>query len=396
MYFQTLDDKKECVGVYSNGHLNFDEIPSGLTKTWKYTGSIDKDDIEYAWLLCGGKELSEVCPRGLSDQLLSSQKKFNAFMKAFRTANVDLRQNCIFDLVPYDFLKEFCEIKNRITEHVFENYSQPTNYEFLKDAYKLIHKIRYQDLNVDVSGCRDLFLNSQDSRKVSSILNGSRFIDCNLFGTATGRLSTKRGSFPILTMKKKFRKLVKPKNDWFISLDYNSAEVRTLLALSERPQPEIDIHDWHCETVFKHVPELTRQKAKTMFFAWLYNPASKKANIDFYDREKLLKDYYKDGIISTPLGRDIRVVKNKAFNYLIQSTTADLVIDRAIQIDKALEGKQSFISHIIHDEIVIDFSDKERYLLKDIKNLFANNTLDEYVVNIKAGQNYYELKDMNI
>ena len=30
MLFQTLDDKKECVGVYSGGELKFDEIPSDI------------------------------------------------------------------------------------------------------------------------------------------------------------------------------------------------------------------------------------------------------------------------------------------------------------------------------------------------------------------------------
>ena len=44
----------------------------------------------------------------------------------------------------------------------------------------------------------------------------------------------------------------------------------------------------------------------------------------------------------------------KAFNYLIQSTTADLVIERATAIDRMLKGTKSFISHIVHDEIVIE------------------------------------------
>jgi len=59
MYFQTLDDKTECVGVYKNGNLHFDDIPSDLLRTWKYTGSVTGDDIEYASLLCGGLSLEE-------------------------------------------------------------------------------------------------------------------------------------------------------------------------------------------------------------------------------------------------------------------------------------------------------------------------------------------------
>ena len=74
MYFQTLDDKTECVGVYTSGKLNFDDIPEGLTRTWKFTGSISDDSIEYAWLYSGGKSLAEVCPEHLREELDTAQK----------------------------------------------------------------------------------------------------------------------------------------------------------------------------------------------------------------------------------------------------------------------------------------------------------------------------------
>ena len=396
MYFQTLDDKRECVGVYCEGDLQFKDVPAGLTKTWKYTGSVTGTEIEYGWILCNGSELAEVCPENLKQELERLQRKFNAYMKAFRIANVNLRENCIFELVPYDFLKEFCEMKNKITSHVFENFDKPKNYKMMSDAHKLIHKISYQDLNIDVSGCRDLFLNSATAKKVNSIVNGPKHIDYDLFGTVTGRLTTKRNSFPILTMKREHRKILKPKNDWFISLDYNSAEVRTLIALSGKPQPDIDIHEWHCHNLFKGEEGVTRARAKTMFFAWLYNPASKKIKMDFYDREGLLEEWYREGVIHTPIGREIKVGRDKAFNYLIQSTTADLVIERAVALDRMLEGKKSFISHILHDEVVVDFCDSERAILKDIKKLFAKNLLSDYMVNVKAGKNYYELSELDV
>ena len=30
MYFQTLDDKTECVGVYTDGRLHFEKMPENL------------------------------------------------------------------------------------------------------------------------------------------------------------------------------------------------------------------------------------------------------------------------------------------------------------------------------------------------------------------------------
>ncbi len=115
MIFQTLDDKSECVGIYTNGALHFEGIPGGLTKTWKYTGSIQDPEIKYAWLYTGGKNLQEACPESLKEELNEVQKTFKAYLLSFKIARIDLRQNCFFDLVPSDFLMQFCEVRNKIT-----------------------------------------------------------------------------------------------------------------------------------------------------------------------------------------------------------------------------------------------------------------------------------------
>ena len=48
MLFQTLDDKKECVGIYANGELQFEDMPNGISKTWSYSNFLGGLDIEYA------------------------------------------------------------------------------------------------------------------------------------------------------------------------------------------------------------------------------------------------------------------------------------------------------------------------------------------------------------
>ena len=106
--------------------------------------------------------------------------------------------------------------------------------------------------------------------------------------------------------------------------------------------------------------------------------------------------YYKDGYINTVFNRHIEVDPRRAFNYLIQSTTADLVLERAVAIDSMLEGKKSFISHIVHDDIVIDFADEDRDMVVDIRDTFAKNRLGDFVVNLSAGKDYYDLNRMSI
>ena len=395
MIFQTLDDKKQCVGIYAEGRLHFEEFPKDLHKTWKYSDFTKDDSIEYAWIQCGGLSMEKVCPDNLQEELENASRKFRAYLKSFELGKINLREHCVFELIPKDFLMQFCEIKNKITQHVFENYEKPQNYDHLKEASKILYKIKHQDLNIDNKDCKNLFLKSASRKDAQKILNGPSYIDYNLYGTATGRLTTKPGSLPILTMKKQLRKLIKPTNDWFLSLDYNGAEIRTLLSLSEKEQPDDDIHAWNLINVLKR-SDMPREEAKTIFFSWLYNPDSKIINTEYYDRKKVLDEWYDGEYINTPFHRRIPVDERRAFNYLIQSTTADLVIERATAIDKFLEDKRSFISHIVHDEIVIDLDNSEREIVPEIKDIFSNNKLGKFMVNLHAGQDYFDLSELRI
>jgi hypothetical protein len=392
MLFQPIDDKQECVGVYTGGTLHFEDIPKNLTRTWR-PGVDYGDNIEYAWIYAQGKNMSDACPEHLKDEWDKISRRMTAYKKSFDIAKINLRNHCFFDLVPHDSLVSFCDIKNQITSHIFENNEKPPNYEYLVEAEKLLYKIKYQDLKLDSSDCHGLFTNTNLRNGSKKLLNGAHHINYNLFGTVTGRLSTQCGSFPILTMKRELRRLIKPHNSWFISLDYNGAEARTVLSLAEQCQPEDDIHTWNVINVFKR-SDMPREEAKTLFFAWLYNPDSEEIDNKYYDRKKVLDKYYDGEYITTVFGRHIAVNDWKALNYLVQSTTADLVIERAIAIDKMLEGKKSFISHIVHDEVVIDFADEEREMIVEIKDAFAKNRLGKYGVNLKAGKNYYDLDNL--
>ncbi len=399
MYFQAIDDKSHCVGVYFDGHLIFDEnkMPQSFQngKTWKYSGSIPDESVKYGWIVSEGKNLSEACPEHLKDTLKKQQKKMHAFKKSFEIAKIDFRQHCFFDLVPHDFLREFLETKNQITEYVFTNNDMPETYEHLASVEKLLYDIRYQELNINVQDCRGIMTNSSLRHMANKLLNSPKYIDYNLFGTVTGRLSTYQGSFPILTMKKELRMLVKPRNDWFLSLDYNGAEARTVLGLLDVEQPDHDIHDWNLNNIFKNNVQ-SREQAKEKFFSWLYNPDSNAIENSVYDRKALLDKYYGDGYVNTIFGRKIKVNDYKALNYIIQSTTADLVNNRAVEISKFLKDKKSFVSHIVHDEIVIDLHGEEKHLVTEIEKIFKNNKLGQYKTNIKAAKNYYDLETLNL
>ena len=392
MIFQTLDDKSECIGVYVDGQLYFDNVPDDLTVTWKYSGSLSDKDVEFVGLWTNGLGIEECCPEEHATEFKQCRNKLEAYLKSFKIAKINMRDHCIFDMIPQDFLMQFCEVKNKIVEHVQGAWQKPSNYEHLSNVDRLLHKIKYQKLNLSVQDCRHLLASTRDRDKAKMLINKYRQIDNNLFGTVTGRLTTNQSSFPILTLRKDLRQMIKPQNDLFVCLDYNGAEVRTLLELSGEEQPNIDIHQWNSEHLFDQ--EIARDECKVKFFAWLYDPTSNDIESEQYDRKKVLDKWYVDGYINTPYGRKIKVEERKALNYLLQSTTSDRVLSKAVQIDKFLvgEGCSSYISHIVHDEIVIDYCDEDRSLIPQIKQIFE----DGYPCNLTAGKDYYNLKELKI
>tara|TARA_B100001250_G_C19794516_1_gene788142 strand:- start:525 stop:1712 length:1188 start_codon:yes stop_codon:yes gene_type:complete len=395
MIFQTLDDKQQCVGVYADGKLYFDDFPENLTHTWGYSGSLRNQKIEYGYLYAHGTPLEKSCPKELIGEFEEVSRKLRAFKKSFQLAKIDLHHHCLFELIPHDFLLRFCELKNKITKAVMKNTEKPPNYDHLVACQQLLHKIKYQELLIDSRDCRPLFFSGPNRKIAHRIIQGPRHIDYNLFGTVTGRLTTYSDSFPILTMKKEFRSLIKPHNDWFLSLDYNAAEARTLLALSHQQQPDEDIHEWNIAHVFQD-STILREEAKTLFFSWLYNPESTAISTNYYNRDNVLDKHYQAGYIETPFDRRIEVESRKALNYLIQSTTSDIVLERACTIDEFLSDKESFISHIVHDEIVIDFADSDRHLVEEIRDIFSDTSLAKFMVNLQAGKNYFDLETLNI
>ena len=50
----------------------------------------------------------------------------------------------------------------------------------------------------------------------------------------------------------------------------------------------------------------------------------------------------------------------------------------------------------MHDEVVIDLADNERELIPQIKEIFARNSMATFLVNLKCGKTYFDLKDLDL
>lgn len=400
MLFQSLDDKKDCVGIYANGELYFHDAPTDLTATWGYSSHLVDMDIQYAQLYVMGKSLDDVCPPELKSQWTAINKKLYSFVTSFIESKVSLKENCIYDLTPPRFLKEYCELKNRICEHVFQTYSKPKEYEFYREFTQFIDGIRNRELNLDRAWLAEKLYDPQAKALWEAVGGGATTVKYNMFGSITGRLTTEKGSFPILTLSKKYREVIKPTNNWFVELDLNAAELRVAQALLSRKQVIGDFHQWSADNIFRG--ELTRSEAKETATQWLYNSQSKNARkydtelSQFYNKTALVAMYWDGSKISTPFGREIDSDEYHAVSYLNQSTLIDLFHRQILKVHNLLKDKKSFISLTVHDSVLIDLADEDKPMLPEIIKTLSDTKWGKFPASVKIGADYGNMKKMKI
>lgn len=385
--------KKKSVSVSIRGGEIYKDLPDEGNETWKYASFLKDLPVEYANIYCEGKDLGEVCPPELKEDYDRIWSKLKAFYKSFAIAKVSLQDHCFFDLVPEGFLKEFCLMKDKITRHVLDTYPRPENYDNIVAITKLVTDIKYQRLNIDLSVLNNELADPRTKDFYRKIHRTEPYIKYNPFGTKTGRLTTQKHSFPVLTMDKKFRKILKPNNDWFVELDYNAAEVRVMLGLLGKEQPYIDLHDYNAYELFGG--QVTRDEAKKKLFSWLYNPnAEDEVLSKLYDRAAVKEMFWDGNTVKTMFHRDIPSDEYHALNYIIQSTCSDLIMDRAIAISEMLEGKKTKIAFIIHDSIVFDYADEDGDFINMIYWEFMSTPFGRFKTNASGGRNFGEMKDL--
>jgi len=374
--------------VYCDHKLHKDYDTLDLTHTWAPSLHFD-DKKECALIWASGQNLDSLCPENLREQWQILNERARAFIKSFQSAKIKLENICFYDAVPKRFLLEYYDLKNKITQSVFDGYEKPGNYDFMYDLFFLTKKIQARDLNLNY---KNLNLSYEKIRKnIGKIKNSCSSISYDPWKTSTGRLTTTKNSFPILTLNKELRSVVQPHNDVFVELDFNAAELRVLFALLEQNQPDGDIHSWINKNIFDD--KYDRDTAKKKVFSWLYNPKAKNKKLNnFLNREKIYEKYYKNGAVKTPYGRNITVPEEKAVNFLIQSTTSDMFLTSAIEIDKMLENKKSFLSFCIHDSLVIDFAKEDKSMLQQLIKCFSNTRFGHFKTNLSFGRDFGRMR----
>ena len=376
MILQTLDVKNNCQGIFHEGEFILEpqeHLISDYRLAWKHSPMLDDENFRYLFLSLKEEDLS---PYSRDPDLFSAYRlKMQAHQKAAITAKVSLEDECFFDLLPKHQLRKWFQIRQQALESLHESTKKEDDYEILHKAHVLATNIGRQDIHFSGKKGRVIY---------------------NIFGSATGRLTTKRGSVPVLTLKKEQRQLLKPQNDAFVELDLNAAEIRMLMALSGREQPHGDIHEWVVKNVFNG--EIERSRAKVELFAWLYNPSSSKSRFDQIFSRTIFRDFFdpENQTLKTPFGRVLTVDERKAQNYLLQSTTSDQVLENAYKIQKMLKDKRSTVAFTLHDSIILDMSQEDVIMLREIKEQFEETRWGRFVSTCAVGKDFGNLRELKI
>ena len=395
MLFQVLDTKADCIGYYANNMIYPGrELPSDGS-TWDYSPHLRGHSYELARIYSHGATITDVCPQDMKEDWEQIKKTLKSCLKAFSTSRLPMDENCFYDLVPEYFLYQYLEARNRITDHVLGSYTRPKNYDSMYSLIALTDQIASQPMNIQIDAIKHLFGSLKGRNFHRTLKNARHVCDYNPWGTVTGRLAANPNSFPILTMGKEFRKCVAPMNDWLVELDFNAAELRTLLALAEQKQPQNDIHDWNVKSIFNG--SITRNEAKVKTFSWLYSSKENKDLERLYNKDFVRNKYWDGFKIETDYGRIMdNVDEHHALNYIIQSTTIDMVHEQACKVHELLKGRKSQIAFLIHDAVYIDLAEEDRYELLNLLDTFQKTRYDVFKVNVSAGKNLGEMKELKL
>tara|TARA_R110000824_G_scaffold9814_3_gene43424 strand:+ start:2197 stop:4194 length:1998 start_codon:yes stop_codon:yes gene_type:complete len=210
------------------------------------------------------------------------------------------------------------------------------------------------------------------------------------------------------------RRLVIPRDDYhMVSFDYSQMEVRMFLfyvgqpeMLEKMKEGGVDFHSESAKIAFNVAEDASdfdfyRQAAKAITFGVIYGQgknklaqalgvspqkaqqykntyfAGMKGSRQFFDR--VVKTVETRGWVRNKYGRVYKVPANwgyKAVNYLVQGTSAEILSERMIEIDRFLTPYKSNMLMQIHDEIILEIHVSEQHIIPQIKEIMLKNSMD--------------------
>lgn len=230
----------------------------------------------------------------------------------------------------------------------------------------------------------------------SQTLNISDFsysnkISYRFLAERTLRSAHKENSLKVMTLPKEKRSLILPHNDFFVELDYNSADLRSVFACLNLKQPETDIYEFIRD---KFHLKYDRNELKVKVLSWLHSGDYFDELEKVFKREILLKKHYDGTYLTNLFGFKIECEEKKAVGYLAQSTTSVIFLESLYNVLKYIDSHKlkTKVSLCIHDSILLDVDKTEVEEIRNIKKLYGQTKFGDFLVKLKVGRNYGEMK----
>jgi DNA polymerase-1 len=210
------------------------------------------------------------------------------------------------------------------------------------------------------------------------------------------------------------RRIVIPRKNYnMVAFDYSQMEVRVFLLYVGQPEMIAMMEkggiDFHSETakiafnIKEDHPEweFYRQAAKSITFGVIYgigkdklahemgvsSPEAARYKKQYFENMKGSREFFNKvvgtiqtrGWVRNKYGRIYRITNKewgyKAVNYLVQGTSAEILSERMIEVDKFLSEYKSNLLVQIHDEIIVEIHEDEMYLIPTVQRLLMDNSL---------------------
>lgn len=361
MLFQHLSNKLQTVYFVDGQFL--DQLPnSDIYQSWQFCPSITNENVDYAYFYVDGKSVENIFEEDKKEYIEAKNKVF-AHLKALNVCRLDLHVKPWWKYIQKE-VADYLNIKNKITKKIFETYEKPLYHDLLLNTQKLIH---------------DIQLKSTDHQ-----------IIYNLFGTINGRMTTKKGSLPVLTMRRVERNIIKPQNDSFLSMDMNAMEPRTFLGLLNYEQPINDFYGWIKKEIYNR--EKDRTEIKKEFISWLYGNYKNDKYDSIFDKRKVVDKYYDGQNVKNIYGKVISCLdKDKALNYIVASTAAYVFYEQCIKLHQYLKSKKTYIKLLLHDDVLIDCDETEE-IVKEMLEIYVDTRFGKFSTNMRVGLDWQNME----
>ena len=337
-------------------------------------GEFNDPDTQFASIYSNSYYLNDQCPSELKNALNSCQKSIYNNVLASMDARVNPFSDVLKRTIPEHVLNEYESIKKEITERVIESHEKPTDHEFLATLCSYLLKLSKNRLNLN---------NQEVLEKYGDYIGFHPF-------TKNGRLTVTNKAFPILTLKKEERINIVPHNHFFLELDFNGAEVRTLFASAGLSQPENDIYKFISDEVYDGT--MNRDEVKKNVIVTFYRGNSDLGRLGkLVDIEALKSKFFFGDHLITPFGRKIMCDEEHFMNYLGQSASSYNFFIQMMKMQDLLKYTKSFVAFPQHDSLIIDFHEDDLGFSRQILESFQDTVLGKFLINKKMGYDFFNM-----